>query len=348
MRAYCTANRKNERLPIAPAAPIIFLKMPTGEPTLTRGTRAALLYNPRSGTHNIESSLPGAIEVLRDGGWQVDVQPTRQAGDLERLAGEARAGGYHVVLVAGGDGSLNEAANALAGSEVILGTLPAGTANVWARQIGLPIPSPLYLTQLADAARSQCAGDVRSIDLGRTNDRYFLLWSGAGLDAYITSQIEPRPPWVKRWGMVGYGLRALWYALQYRGTPMTISIDAAPPIQARALMVLISNIQLYAGIVRPSPEARLDDGLLDVCIFKGANLAYALRHFASIALRRTAYDPQLINTRGRLIHIAAKHPTAVHVDAEPIGVTPIDVRVMPQALRVIVPQTAAANLFAAR
>jgi diacylglycerol kinase family enzyme len=110
-------------------------------------------------------------------------------------------------------------------------------------------------------------------------------------------------------------------------------------------MVLISNIQLYAGIVRPSPEARIDDGLLDVCLFKGTSSAYAVRHFLSIALGQVTQDPQLLNTRGRLIRIDARRPTAVHVDAEPIGLTPVEVQVAPRALRVIVPRTAAADLF---
>ena len=313
--------------------------------TLPSGTRAAILYNPRSGTHNIQASLSGAIEVLHDHGWQIEVQATRQAGDMSRLAGEARAQNYQVVLVAGGDGSLNEAANALAGSDMVLGTLPSGTANVWARQIGLPVPAPLYAAQLADAARLQCEGFVRPIDLGRTGERYFMLWSGAGLDAYVTSKIEPRPPWVKRWGVVGYGLRAAWHALQYRGTPMLITIDDRPAIRTRALMVLISNIQLYAGIVRPSPEARIDDGLLDVCVFKGTRLAYALQQFLSIVLGRAAQDPQLLSTQGRQIRVTARRPAAVHVDAEPIGTTPIDVQVAPRALRVLVPQAASASLF---
>jgi YegS/Rv2252/BmrU family lipid kinase len=309
------------------------------------GTRATLIYNPRSGTHAVRASLDGALEVFRHYGWRVEMQGTQQAGDVRRLAAEARSSGYQVVVVAGGDGSLNEAANALAHSDVALATLPSGTANVWARQIGLPVPAPLYNTQLVEAARSICTGLIRPIDLGSTNGRNFMLWSGAGLDAYVTSRIEPRPPWVKRWGVAGYGLRALWYAVQYRGTPMTIEVDDQPPRRDRVLMVLISNIQLYAGIVRPSPEARVDDGWLDVCIFQGTSFAYTARHFVSIALGRTAQDPQLINLRGRHIRIGAKQPTAVHVDAEPIGVTPIEVQIEPRILRAIVPQTVPAALF---
>jgi len=308
--------------------------------------RAVLIYNPRSGTRDVQSHLPPALQVFHEHGWRVEVQGTQCAGDVQRLAADAVRHNYQVVLTAGGDGSLNEAANALAHSEVALATLPTGTANVWARQIGLPTPAPLYNSQLADAARAICAGLIRPIDLGCTNGRYFLLWSGAGLDAYVTSKIEPRPPWVKRWGVAGYGLRALWHAAQYRGTPMTIELDDQPPLRDRALMVLISNIQLYAGIVRPSPAARVDDGLLDVCIFKGTSFAYTVRHFTSIAVGRAAQDPQLINLRGRHIRVSARQPTAVHVDAEPIGVTPIDVQVAPRALRVIVPRAAPAALFA--
>ena len=96
--------------------------------------------------------------------------------------------------------------------------------------------------------------------------------------------------------------------LQYRGTPMTIEMDDQPPLRDRALMVLISNIQLYAGIVRPSPEARVDDGLLDVCIFKGTGFAYTARHFISIAAGRAAQNPQLLNLRGR--HIRSQRQTA--------------------------------------
>jgi YegS/Rv2252/BmrU family lipid kinase len=304
-----------------------------------------LIYNPRSGPRDIQTHLPVALQVFRKQGWQIEVQATQCAGDVQRLAAEAVSARYDVVLVAGGDGSLNEAVNALAHSDVALATLPTGTANVWARQIGMPIAAPLYTSHLADAARSICGGFSRLIDLGRTNERYFLLWSGAGLDAYVTSKIEPRPPWVKRWGAAGYGLRAMWHALRYRGTPMTIEIDDQPPRNDRAVMVLISNIQLYAGIVRPTPEARIDDGLLDVCVFKGDSFAYTAWHFASIAVGRAAHDPELIPLRGRHIRINAKQPTAVHVDAEPIGVTPIDVQVVPRALRVIVPQNAPVTLF---
>jgi diacylglycerol kinase (ATP) len=308
------------------------------------GTRATVIYNPVSGTHNVGADLPGALAVLRERGWQLDVQATQRPGDLQRLAAQARDQQQQVVLVVGGDGSLNEAANALAWSDVALGVLPSGTGNVWARQIGVPVPLPLYAQQLSDAARSMAAGVIRPIDLGRANGRYFVLWAGIGLDAHVTAQIEPRPPWVKRFGIAGYTWRAFWIVTKYRGTRMTITIDRRE-IKCRALMVLISNAQLYGGIVKAAPDAQLDDGWLDISIFKGGSFREALRHMLVVLLRRTAQDADVISLRGQRFRIWAKHPCCAHVDAEPIGQTPITIEVAPRALRVIVPYAASPALF---
>lgn len=321
--------------------------MSTNQPSpasLGPGTRATLIYNPVSGTHNIGAALPGVATVLREYGWQIDVQATQQAGDLQRLAAQARNQHQDVVLVAGGDGSINEAANALANSPVALGVLPSGTANVWARQIGVPVPLPLYPQQLIDAARSMAEGIIRPIDLGCANGRYFVLWAGVGLDAHVTAQIEPRPPWVKRFGIVGYTWRAFWIAAKYRGTRLTITIDQRE-IGCRALMVLISNAQLYGGIVKAAPDARLDDGWLDVSIFKGGSFREALRHMARVVLRRTAQDSDVITRRGQHLSIRARRPCFAHVDAEPIGQTPITIEVAPRALNAIVPRQVTSSLF---
>ncbi|HZY40570.1 MAG TPA: diacylglycerol kinase family protein [Anaerolineae bacterium] len=317
---------------------------PRSPVSLGAGTRATIIYNPVSGTRNVSAALPGALAVLRERGWQLDVQATQRVGDLQRLAAQARDQQQQVVLVAGGDGSINEAANALALSEVALGVLPGGTANVWARQIGVPVPSPFYGQQLSDAARSMAAGVIRPIDLGCANGRYFMLWAGVGLDAHVTAQIEPRPPWVKRFGIAGYTWRAFWIATKYRGTRMTVTIDQRE-IKCRALMVLISNAQLYGGIVKAAPAAQLDDGWLDVSIFKGGSFREALRHMLVVLLQRTAQDSDVISLRGQRLHIWAKRPCYAHVDAEPIGQTPITIEVAPCALRVIVPYAASPALF---
>lgn len=309
------------------------------------GTRATVIYNPVSGTRNVAALLPAAQDALRAYDWQVEVQATQRAGDLYRLAAQARDQRQAVVLIAGGDGSLNEAANALAFSETALGVLPGGTANVWARQIGLPVPSPLIANHLVDAARANATGVVRAIDLGRAGTRYFVLWSGVGLDAQVTAQIEPRPPWAKRFGIVGYAWRAFWIAVRYRGTRMDIRLDERR-IRGRALMVLASNTQLYGGVLRAAPDARLDDGWLDVAIVKGGSFRELVRHAWYYLRQRADVDTGVIRQRAQHIRVRAKRPCYVHVDAEPNGRTPVDIDVVPQALRVIVPANAPRDLFA--
>jgi diacylglycerol kinase (ATP) len=311
---------------------------------LDRNLRATVIYNPMSGTLNAEASLPGALAVLRSAGWQIDVQATTRAGDAGRLAAQARDQHQQVVLIVGGDGSLNEAANALANSEVALGVLPSGTANVWARQVGLPVPNPLLPNRLAEAARLLLAGSIKPIDLGRARDRYFVLWSGIGLDAEVTATIEPRPKWSKRLGVISYSVHALFTLLSFRGTRMTVIVDERS-VKCRALMVLISNAQLYGGIAEITPEAIMDDGILDVRIFKGDSFFQALWHMLRVILRRTAPHPRLIQARGRRISVVTRRKCYVHVDAEPCGQTPITIEVAPKALQMIVPASAPRSLF---
>jgi YegS/Rv2252/BmrU family lipid kinase len=311
---------------------------------LDRNLRATVIYNPMSGTLNAEAALPSALDVLRSFGWQVEVQATTRAGEAGRLAALARDQQQHVVLIVGGDGSLNEAANALAHSEVALGVLPAGTANVWARQVGLPVPNPLWPDRLAEAARLLLDGSIKPIDLGRARDRYFVLWSGIGLDAEVTATIEPRPKWSKRLGVISYSVHAFFTMLRFRGTRMTVIVDEQS-IKCRALMVLISNAQLYGGVAEITPEAIMDDGILDVRIFKGDSFFQALRHMLRVAFRRRAPDPELIQARGRRISVVARRKCYVHVDAEPCGQTPITIEVAPLALQMIVPASAPRSLF---
>lgn len=311
---------------------------------LDRNIRATLIYNPMSGTLQAEAALPGVLTVFRSAGWQVEVQATTRAGEANRLAAQARDQQRQVVLIAGGDGTLNEAANALAHSAVALGVLPCGTANVWARQIGLPIPTPLRPDRLVEAARLLLDGSIRPIDLGRARDRYFVMWSGIGLDALVTATIEPRPKWAKRLGVISYGVHAFMTMLPFRGTRMQVVVDDQR-IRCRALMVLVSNAQLYGGIAEVAPEAIMDDGILDVRIYKGDSFWQTLRHMLRVILRQRAPDPQLIQVRGQHISVVTRRKCYVHVDAEPCGQTPITIDVVPLALQMIVPANVPASLF---
>ena len=307
------------------------------------GRRALIVYNPMSGSRSAQSDLADVRAYLTERGWSIDLAATRAPGDAGRLAREAAHADQDVVLIAGGDGTLNEAVNALTRTRTALGVLPCGTANVWARQLGMRVHRGLI-----DAARLMADAVVRAIDVGcitinlgteREAMRYFLLWSGLGLDAYAIRSIEPRLASFKRWGALGYSL-AVWRAmLRYRGVEVDIELDDRCE-HAQVMLIIVSNAELYAGYFHLSPQARLDDGWLDVSVVRGSSLLQMVSHFGRVALRRSP-----ATRRAKRVRVTARGQCDVHVDAEPIDVTPVAYTVVSKALRVLVPPTAPRTLF---
>jgi diacylglycerol kinase (ATP) len=305
---------------------------------------ASLIFNPAAGAFSLEPILPEIIVALQAYGWQVELYKTQQRGDIGRLAQEAVRKGCDVVLVAGGDGSLNEAANALVHSPAIIGMLPTGTSNVWARQLGMPIPTPWNPNKVLEAARALAEGQVRTIDLGLVAGRYFVMWSGVGLDAVIAAAIEPKPPIVRRFGMVGYAARVIRIAMRYRGARMDIQTDQET-FHTHAFLAVASNGPLYGAILRLAPAAVLDDGCLDLTVLQGESLFAVLARACNLLLGRVTRDPQAILCRARCIQISTPGPVPVQVDGEPLTVTPVTIEVIPQALHVLAPRGAPASLF---
>src|SRR3954452_9101295 len=127
--------------------------------------RVLIVFNPGAGqAGSAEQDVRAARDVWREHGWLVDLRPTTRPGDGIRIAREAAAQGYHMVVAAGGDGTINEVINGLAGSETALAGLPIGTVNVWGRGVALPL-------QPRAAAEALLNAQVRTIDLGRAGDR---------------------------------------------------------------------------------------------------------------------------------------------------------------------------------
>ncbi len=136
------------------------------------------------------------------------------------------------------------------------------------------------------------------------------------------------------------GIRTAWH---YRGKRVTLVLGEKR-LHQRVLLISVANTQLYGGIVRIAPDACVDDGLLNVVIFQGAGLGATAWHLVRVLFGAHGRDPQVAMYRVPAIYINGKN-LPVHVDAEPIGSTPIEIRVRPRALRVLVPKTANRNLF---
>jgi diacylglycerol kinase family enzyme len=196
-----------------------------------------------------------------------------------------------------------------------------------------------------DAVKALLSGSVRRIDVGRANGRYFLQWTGIGLDAEVTYAIEPRTRAQRRLGAIGYIAKGVAIASTMAGTRTRITIDGKL-IYRRCILLVISNSQLYGGI-RMATDARLDDGLLDIDVFSGSGFASSVRTFLSVVTGLHAHDPRHSVFQGRTIRVESARPMAVHVDSDPFCWTPLVCEVVPQALSMMVPQSTPSRLFAA-
>jgi len=308
--------------------------------------RARLIHNPIAGPWDVRRALKRIRSELGSHGWSAELHVTEKPGDALVLSREAAQEGFDAVIVAGGDGTVNEAVNGLVGTETALGVLPVGTGNLWAKQLGIPTYTLANPLRLQDAAAGLAEGSIRSVDVGRVNDRYFLCWAGIGLDAQVTSELEPRPRHTKRLGMLPYVVAAVTVARDFQGVRTRVSLDGSI-VRGRTLLILASNIQQYAGLLHVSREARIDDGLLDVFVFKGLGFPYAVSHMLKMLSRRCLEDPRIVHGQARRIEILTEWAVPVQVDGDPIGTTPVVLRAVPRALRVLVPPSAPPGLFGA-
>jgi diacylglycerol kinase (ATP) len=310
--------------------------------------KACLILNPAAGPRDFHRQVDQAAEHLRAHGWEVESFHTAERGDATRLARQAADAGYDVAVAVGGDGTVNEVVNGLAGSATALGVIPAGTANVYAVDVGIPPWNPLRPSAVKDAAEIIHTGQRRLIDLGRVHlgdgqQRYFLMWCGVGLDAAISKEIRSED--TRRLGAMAWVIAAGMVAVNFMGTPGTVTVGARAG-RRRVLWAVANNGQLYGLLWRVAPNAKLDDGLLDLAVFEGYGVLSTIRHFAALTLRRYVRDPTFHLYRGRSIIIKTRKPLPVHVDAEPIGTTPVRIEVVPHCLSVVLPKHLPAHLFA--
>lgn len=286
------------------------------------------------------------MDALHKMGWQVSAHETQASGDAKRLAREAAVTGLDVVLAMGGDGTLNEVANGVLSTQTAVGVLPLGTANVWALEMGLP------LDNVARAAQLQASASPRLIDVGIAQGvaedapfepRAFLLSCGVGLDAAVIDLVEKDRDNKRRFGKLFYLAVGFREALNYRGRRVRVKVDGIT-YRRRVLLAVTSNTQLYGSMVRMPPDARIDDGMLDVVLLHGDNVLNTAWHFFRLGMGFFDREPDIEHFRARNVEIRGE-ALPVHVDAEPIGRTPLQIRIKPRALRVLVPDTANRSLF---
>jgi diacylglycerol kinase (ATP) len=289
------------------------------------GTKLSILVNPRGGRGRVLRRL----EDLRALGRRLGAPVTlcRDADDLTSRARCAVEEGAERLLVAGGDGTLHYALPALVGGRCALGILPLGTGNDLAGALG--IPNDLHL-----AARGAVEGPVRRIDLGRVDNVLFAGVAGLGFDSDVARRANRYSGPLR--GRAIY-LSAILRTVT-RFTPLALRLESdGGSFDGRATFAVVANSPRYGAGVRIAPEARLDDGLLDVVIVKEISRSRLLANLPSVLRGRHLGHPSVVAFRCRRATITAERETAIVGDGEAIGgagPSPIVVEVLSEALTV--------------
>jgi YegS/Rv2252/BmrU family lipid kinase len=231
------------------------------------------------------------------------------------------------VIIGGGDGSLNAAAESLAETGLPLGVLPLGTANDFARTLGIP-------QDLAGACAVISEGRVHRVDLGRVNDRYFLNAASLGLSTWIARHVRPEQK--RRWGALAYGF-ALVDALRV-GRPFTVvAVCDGKKVRLRTLQVTVGNGVHYGGGLTVAEDAAIDDGWLDLLSLAPLGPWRLIRLARAFRSGRFRNEPGVSVMRARRIELRTRRQRRINTDGEVTTTTPATFEVAPAALSVFVP-----------
>lgn len=332
----------------------VFKEAPLPEDAITglgRQRRACLLVNPVGGTvaKDHGEQVAGIWTALRAAGIWAEIVETKPDEPPHLVARRAVEEGFSMVIACGGDGTVGAVAKGLVGTGCPLGILPLGTYNNFARALQLPL-------NLDTACRVLARGLVRRIDVGVANDEhYFFEAAGVGIDA----KLFPLGEEIKSGNW-----RRLWQAfrLAYQAEPEQIHFELDLPLSEAyhataskrqrevlpfaaaeqrdldfsAYMLIVANGRYYGSGFTVAPDAFLDDGLLNIRIFRNFSKRELLKHFWSISRRRYAYSPKIDSFFASEVHITAKADLPFHVDGYQVGRLPLHLKSLPRALKVIV------------
>ncbi len=286
----------------------------------------ALLTNPTSGKGRGRRTAAIVLPRLTEAGFEVQDLVGRDGDEALDLARKAVADEVENLVVVGGDGMVHLAAQALAGTPTNLGIIPAGTGNDVARYVGVPRTDPQLAADVVVGSR------VRTIDLARAGGTYFVTVLAAGFDSKVNERANTMS-WPR--GQMRYNLATLAELRVFDPLPYILELDGEVRT-LDAMLVAVGNGESFGGGLRITHGASLDDGLLDVVIIKPMSKAKLVRTYPRLFSGRHVGMPEYEHHRVRSVTVAAPGVSA-YADGERIGMLPLTVEAVPQALRVLVP-----------
>ena len=294
--------------------------------------RVRLIFKPSAGMNGQGAQqLDEILTRLRAHGIRADAVLKTSGKAVRALAKEAAANEEELVIVAAGDGTIEDVAFQLVGTKTALGVIPVGTMNNLARAWGVPL-------HIEDACALLGMGLTREIDVGRVHANqksdveYFLETAGIGLMAIAIPAGQAAQK--HRWDLLPNALRKLFDS---QPTHLTIALDDGPPIEVMSEVVTVSNSPLIGKNILISPEAKMDDGLLDIATYENMGKTDLLGYFMAVSDGKRTQDARVVVRRAKRVRLSADQPVDVHSDKDVFeGLQDIEIEIIPQALRVVV------------
>ena len=289
--------------------------------------RLLLIVNPSAGGGRAGATLPDVQDALRGYGLEHRVETTRDLDHARELARSAVQAGETAVAF-GGDGLLGAVADALKGSSGLLGVLPGGRGNDFARAIGIPLEPVAACQVLAD-------GVERSLDLGRAGDGTFVGIASCGFDSEA-NRVANESRLIK--GNLVYAYAAIRALAAWKPATFTVKLDSGHTHTMTGYTIAAANSKAYGGGMFMAPDASPQDGLLDVVMVADAPKLRFLRLLPTVFKGTHINQPNIEVHRSASVEISADRPFTMYADGDPIAELPVTVTALPGAVRVLLPE----------
>ncbi|MFH1118927.1 MAG: diacylglycerol kinase family protein [Bacteroidota bacterium] len=294
------------------------------------GKKKQILFivNPVSGVNQAgKSMLAEQVRTVFDPGlFQWEIRTSESAAHVRELSLEAASSGVNIIVAVGGDGTLNQVVKGMKGSSSMLGLVPSGSGNGLARYLKIPIDVEQSLRIIAQ-------GKTQLIDTVSINDDLFVSIAGVGFDALVAKRFSRG----SRRGFFSYFKIVTREYAYYRPRKYRMEIDGKQ-VTRQALFVSFANTDQFGYNTIISPDAKIDDGLVDVCIVKKVPLLYAPRVVGQLLTRRLESSGIVEIIRARHIKLTRNKNRVVNIDGEPVKLTrDLEITVNPLSLKIIVP-----------
>lgn len=254
------------------------------------------------------------------------VRSTSRSGEAETMARKAVQEGFETIVAAGGDGTVNDVVNGIGSSQVNLGLLPLGTMNVFATELGLPTKD------LTGCWKIIQEGKARRVDLPSANGKRFVQLAGVGFDAQVVKETSRK---LKRsFGPLSYLVSAAQIAARQ---PPRLRIESEQAITEEGSFVLVGNGRLYGGPFPFFKQAVIDDGLLDVLVFKRFNYIEIVRYMQDVIFSPQITSPEVEYFQTTSLRVSSDSAVPVEIDGELIGNCPVEFKMRKRGLRVFAP-----------